>query len=196
MADHYEALNCLPNCFCLERKHKSPKRFAELIRNTACNWNIGVLRDVTANHLHSLWEADAECFGIDPGLLMPREPRPQLRSALQRELGIPGDVRYSTATRARCNEFECFSVGDAVLVRDAEGEITIGQVRLLVGISAQRQSCSVAILNKWRVVTETGGTFKCLVTDEFAYCNVEDVAGALLWADDGRGRTVVQPFRF
>ena len=87
-------------------------------------------------------------------------------------------------------------MGDAVLVRDAEGAITIGQVRLLVGISAQRQSCSVAILNKWRVVTETGGTFKCLVTDEFAYCNVEDVAGALLWADDGRGRTVVQPFRF
>ena len=102
MSVHYQQLNCLPNCFALERKHKSPKRFANLVTNTAGNWNIGVLRDVTANHLHSLWEADAGCFGEDPGLLMPHEPRPQLRNALQRELGIPGAV-IMTAARARCN---------------------------------------------------------------------------------------------
>ena len=82
-------------------------------------------------------------------------------------------------------------------MRDAEGAITIGEVRLLVSISsATVQSCSLAILKKWHVVTRTDVTIKCHVTDEFAYCNVEDIAGALLWADDGRGRTVVQPFRF
>ena len=46
-------LKCLPSCFCLERKHKAVKKFAQATCNTV-QYERGVLMDVLAQELFDL----------------------------------------------------------------------------------------------------------------------------------------------
>ena len=50
-----EYLKCLPSCFCLERKHKAVKKFAQATSNLK-NYEAGVLMDVVAQELYDLKE--------------------------------------------------------------------------------------------------------------------------------------------
>eukprot|EP00971_Amphidinium_carterae_P268194 5320955-Amphidinium_carterae.1 len=57
---------CLPNCFVLERKHKQPKRYAQVVSNTAKAYESTVLREVTSRHMTVLCDDKSRHFGREP----------------------------------------------------------------------------------------------------------------------------------
>ena len=62
----------LANCFCLERKHKGAKRFANMLMSLNKDWDANVLREVTVMHMHSL--EDANKFDLQHGLIDGKPP--------------------------------------------------------------------------------------------------------------------------
>ena len=70
----------LPNCFVLERKHKTPKRFGNHLSHTSNGWETSVLRDCTAHHMVRFEEIH---FATAAGLVQPKVANKHMRELLQ-----------------------------------------------------------------------------------------------------------------
>ena len=79
---HYPAFikkwTSLPNAFVLERKHKTPKRFGNEMRNTSYQWDSSILREVTNHHIATLTGVDVHHFSVKPALVHPHPASKQL----------------------------------------------------------------------------------------------------------------------
>ena len=117
---------CYPNCFVLERKHKSVKAIADHAHNVrddrSLTWDAGLLRDVTSSHLHRL-SCDIGQFSAEPGLQKPHGVPKCMRAQLEREFGV---ADFQTAHVARVNEWERVSKGDVVIAALGNGEHVAG----------------------------------------------------------------------
>ena len=117
---------CYPNCFVLERKHKSVKAIANEAHNVrddrSLTWDAGLLRDVTSSHLHRL-SCDIGQFSAEPGLQKPHDVPKAMRAQLEREFGV---ADFQTAHVARVNEWERVSKGDVVIAALGNGEHVAG----------------------------------------------------------------------
>lgn len=117
---------CYPNCFVLERKHKSVKAIADHAHNVrddrSLTWDAGLLRDVTSSHLHRL-SCDIGQFSAEPGLQKPHGVPKAMRAQLEREFGV---ADFQTAHVARVNEWERVSKGDVVIAALGNGEHVAG----------------------------------------------------------------------
>ena len=121
----------LPNCFCLERKHKVVKKFADNLKPRV-DGSATVLRDVTAAHLHSITEADHFC--TEPGLMQPtKNCEPNLRERLA--VHFVGAASFSTSLSARINEWEVVGVGDVVLYKGDDNIANAGRLAFHVAVS-------------------------------------------------------------
>ena len=114
---------CYPNCFVLERKHKSVKAIANEAHNVrhdrSLTWDAGLLRDVTSSHIHRL-SCDIGQFSTEPGLQKSREVPKALRAQLQHMFGA---ADFQTAHVARVNEWERVSKGDVVIAALGNGTL-------------------------------------------------------------------------
>ena len=143
----------LPNCWSLERKHKTVKKYANhLFRSSAgdCGkWDRSVLRDVTAERMFGIEDDE---FAKDVGLLQPIKPvSRRLASELAKVFTIPG-MEFRVANHARLNECDRVSVSDAAVLWDAGGGYGMGMVRQLVAITCpprMPQPFHAALVERW-----------------------------------------------
>ena len=190
MADHLADIGFLPSCWCLERKHKHPKRFGTLTTNVSGEWHEGILRDVTARHLGIMGDLEADAFTSAPGLVNARLAGVRLQGVLNSEFGT-GALQYHVATTARINEYESVQVEDVVWVGDAAANPTIGEVCMLARVP---EGGCFAVLRSWIITRSEKHAWKCNIGKEYCVCEVSAVEGALIHGGD-RLRTVLRPLR-
>lgn len=190
-----ERFGFLPSCFCLERKHKVPKKFGNQVRNTSSAWDAGVLRDITAEHIGFFVQCDGLASPM-PHLVKPRQPTKGLMQALRSEprfaavlLGLQPE-EISTARKARINEHETCAVHDVVVVVSADGAESIGQIGLMLDIAG----VLVIIIQKWMITSTSKRHWKCTVSSDWAACAPTDISGTCIWGGEAV-RTVLKPFR-
>ena len=132
----------LPSCWAMERKHQLPKRWINVVRNTAGRFDQSALRDVTAFNLAQLEERQSY---ISTGLCEPT--RPAMKSIDDSLRPVFGDVPYHMSSAARVTFFETVYVGDVVHGWDGENQF-VGKVQAHVRVG--KASCS--ILQVWHCV--------------------------------------------
>ena len=115
----------LPNCTALERKHKTPKRYAGANNNTSKGYDSSVLREVTCKSLHDL--EHGEHLDLQPGLISPRPAKGRMLAWLKSALGPNNE--YKCSRDARHSAFEQSSQGDIVAIRSVDGASwSVGEV--------------------------------------------------------------------
>ena len=130
----------LPNCFCLERKHKGTKRFANNNMSVCDTWDGTVLRDVTCMHISNL--RDPNKFSRKPGLVHGTSPSKQMLATLATTfMHADKDSIFKCAIAARCNHWEVVHTGDVVIFNSLEhaGKHMAGQVVQHVSVTSRGQ---------------------------------------------------------
>jgi hypothetical protein len=128
------AFKCLLMCFCLERKHRSPKRYAGELTNISKNSSESLLMEVTSHHFGQMQSPDSFDFSI--GLVHAKKLSAAAERVVTRELTIDcsmHDVRHSQVMRfslvASCAKH------DIVLFKH-DGSITAGRVHMHLSVDA------------------------------------------------------------
>ena len=77
LAETLKRFGNLLNCFCLERKHRWPKRYATDLQNTSQNASASLLSEVVCQHIASLAAPGAFDFevGLTGGRAAPKKSR-------------------------------------------------------------------------------------------------------------------------
>ena len=124
----------LLNCFCLERKHRTPKRYATELANTSAATAKTLIMEVTSHHFGQLNDDAAFCFAL--GLINPRPPSKKMIRLLHSELNINCDEqrvlwsyesRFSKVATCKKNDVIIYKQGDA-------GEVKAGTVQLQLDV--------------------------------------------------------------
>ena len=190
IADLVEKLNMAPACFALERKHKLPKRFGDIVRNTASSWDTGVHRDVTCAHMVHLQDLEPHAFSEGARLVEPRAPKTALERTLRNDFGIPSDVPLFIAREARCSEHERIFKHDIVMT--SEPELTLGEVQMLFSVG----DVTLSVLQKWAIAADETRAWKCTISGDFVLVRVEHITCALIWGGrSSQRKTVLKPLR-
>ena len=124
-------LGKLLSCFCLERKHRSAKRYAGEMANTTRRTGISLLKEVVCHHLGQLEAPDA--FDFEVGLVKGMRPSKKIKKLLTAELHLDSEeadaIEYSID--ARFSPLGTCHKGDLVLYFDIGGsELRAGIVQL------------------------------------------------------------------
>ena len=127
-------LGMLMNCFCLERKHKWAKRYAEGIQNTSGSPSVSLLSEVLCHDIANI--SDASAFDFNVGLIAPRPAPKTTRGLIFRTVELEADdaLEVSIAKAARFSPLAVCQTGDVVLVRDGDG-LKAGRVKLHCAVS-------------------------------------------------------------
>jgi hypothetical protein len=110
LADQLRQHGCLVSCFVHERKHKTIKA-AGVPRVNTTSYDIGVLEDVTVQHLWDL----ATPLASGDGLREPREPPRKMAEAVRQGLLVPMANSLKTSNVCMCNG-RAVAVGDVAMV--------------------------------------------------------------------------------
>ena len=137
----------LLNCFCLERKHRVPKRYATELKNTSDRTKASLLKEVTSHQLAQLNDDAAFSFAV--GLVRPiKQPSKHLKTLLGSRLNIncaeqhvvwSNESRFSKLATCMTNDVVIFKHGDA-------GEVKAGIVHLHLEVEGVAVS-SVTVLS-------------------------------------------------
>ena len=178
----------LPNCFVLERKHRSAKRWANQTLNTRNDYEGCVLRNVTLCHLENLISSHT-AFGKEACLLEPREPSARMSKAMKEGIGNLGEI--IVAITARINQFECIHKGDMVLIGTEETEI-FGTIEYLFQQTGLHAAEPLAFVRLFGLRGKQTRCWQLRYTDEASIVFLKDIRCALTWS--GEGEAVVALF--
>ena len=141
------------NCFCLERKHRTPKRYVEDFKCITRAASITLLSEVVCHQLHQLNSPSA--FDFDVGLVGGRPCPRRARHGILRFLGDEFcDDPIEVANVARINAYETCAKGDAVLLQDDDGTIKVGRVAQHISLDGQ----TFSIIHPWTLVRRVANT--------------------------------------
>ena len=123
----------LLNCFCLERKHRLPKRYATEITNAQKLNSASLLMEVTCQHLSELQQPDAFQFSV--GLVDSHPASSKVKKILPTMFGLEldGDTAESikVSTTCRFSPVGLCHKADLVLFKDESGAgFKVGKVKL------------------------------------------------------------------
>lgn len=120
----------LLNCFCLERKHRVPKRSATEITNTVNKNSKSLLMEVTSHHIGQLSRHDA--FAFEVGLVGGSKASRRIQQLLTAELELDGEAAESIqcSRESRFNPLATCMSGDIVLFNDGMGGFKVAKVEL------------------------------------------------------------------
>ena len=120
----------LLNCFCLERKHRVPKRYATELTNPSKKNSKSLLMEVTSHHLGQLSNADA--FAFDVGLVGASKARKNIKQILTAELDLePADAStLMVSMESRFNALATCKKGDVILYKAGLNSFRAGVVDL------------------------------------------------------------------
>ena len=114
-SDHLHAWDMLLNCFCLERKHQVPKRFANDLKNIFGNASRSLLMEVTSHHLACLNRPKPFDFTI--GLVEARPASNRVKAQVKQMLEMADDAEIMVSVESRFSAFATCRKKDVVLVK-------------------------------------------------------------------------------
>ena len=146
-------------CFCLERKHRVPKRYATELANISKKSSKSLLMEVTSHHLGQL--SQPEAFKFDVGLVRGTKPSRRVKQILIAELKLEphGDAAESIlcSTETRFSPLATCHQGDMVLYQDGQGSCRAGRIQLHFDIGGHPLSM-VSVFNAHKLDTSSMGT--------------------------------------
>lgn len=116
------------NCFCLERKHRTAKRYAEMVTNITKHSSKNILQEILCHQLSRCKESYTFCF--DVGLISGRPAPPRARRNILMACAgdLEDDVEINVALQSRINALEACSAGDVVLVQADSDRVLVAKV--------------------------------------------------------------------
>ena len=137
------------NCFCLERKHRIPKKYAELIQNISKKASKSILEETVCQQLSNIQQPSS--FNFNVGLIGGRAAPRATRAHIFRVLGLDdiGDD-INIAKDSRINEFEVCSKGDVVLLSSQRA----GEVALHLELAGH----ALSLVYPWTLDHKVAGT--------------------------------------
>ena len=187
-----DELRYLPDCGPLERKHRVPKRYGDVQRNTSPQNNAycgSVLRQVTARHIAVLRDDCSVHFNGMPCLQNPIKPSRKLLAALNSSFAshAAGTAGYIVSAAARCSEFEVIHKGDVVML-EAGNDIVVGVVEL--HFSATTSNDPITLLQEWELVSQrTRSSVWKMRRDRPYCCMTSDILYACIVCKDADSNT-------
>ena len=152
LVDQLRKLRRLLNCFCLERNHKVPKRYATELTHMTKKPNAFLLKEVICHHFGRL--NDPAIFSFDVGLLSPLKPTKRLKTLLAAELGIQCDDQHVMWSKiARYSPLATCSNDDMVLFRSADGGSKIGRIQMHLAV----EGVMVSLVSVFTLVKHDAG---------------------------------------
>ncbi len=127
LAKQLQNMGMLLNCFCLERKHRVPKRYAGDIKNMSKKSSESLLMEVICHNLGQLKMPDALNFEI--GLVNGRTPSKRLLQLVRERLELDADDEVKVSIESRFNPLATCKEADVVIFND-NGGIRVAQVLL------------------------------------------------------------------
>ena len=194
LADQLEILFYLLNCWALERKHKTPKRFANQTQNLTAPFDVSVHREVTALHIQSL-KLEPHHFTERPRLI---NPHPIYKSMLKHlDLnGIPADA-FQMARTMKFNEYEACTVGDVVfLAAEAGNRFAAGKIHMLISISKTSPGDEevAALIESWEYRSHTERCTKWNTSNAPLKCVLaSQLLHTAIWSQTGSIASVLLP---
>ena len=175
----------LLNCFCLERKHRVPKRYAKEIENISKRANESLLSEVICHHLGQL--SDPESFKFETGLVHPKKPSRAVTRLIQERLGVDDSYDVKVSAEARFSRVATCKKDDVVIFKDGDDSFRVGKVLLHFEVDSVPISmlevfdCVRRDTDMCRAVWRTRGQddYKMIDTDEI----METVVYSLLNVD-------------
>ena len=141
----------LLNCFVLERKHRTPKRYATEFANISGSASKSLLSECVAHHLASM---DGHSFNYDVGLVQGRRAPRKSRALIMDALGLDdNDATVLIAKDTRFSELGLCRQNDVVLLRDGSG-IMAARVQVHCEVDGE----SVSIVQPFELHERTPGT--------------------------------------
>lgn len=184
----------LPACFCLERKHRVPKKIGDEIRNTSSAWEGSVLREVTNHHVAALTDRGRQHFVAQAGLEDPKAPSKRLEQRLAETFDTPGAV-FHTSRVAHVNAWERCSVGDVVMLQHGVPPL-VGEIVFFASVQAPgNEVCIVAGLSLWEFVRGGARSSKWRKGGADHLCLLDEILSAVVWAAGDPIATVLTPHR-
>lgn len=151
-AETLEKNGRLFNCFCLERKHRVPKSYAEDYKSITRQSSTSILSEIICHHLSKLSDQNELDFTI--GLVRGRPCPRKARKTILRFVGEEfSDDPINVASVARINIHETVSKGDVVLMRD-DGDIKVGRVAQHLSIDDN----AFSLIHPWKLIRRVGTT--------------------------------------
>jgi hypothetical protein len=142
------------NCFCLERKHRTPKRYTEDFKKILRETSKSLLADVFCHQFQQLNSPAA--FDFDVGLVGGRPCPRMARQGILRFLGNEFcNDPIEVANVARINAYETCAKGDAVLLRDDDGTLKVGRVAQHLSLDGH----TLSIIHQWTLVLRVANTY-------------------------------------
>ena len=126
--DILKRMRALLMCFCLERKHRMPKRYATDLTNVTKGSGASLLKEVTSHHFGQLSQPNAFNFAI--GLVNGRSPSKAMKVVLARELGVDCESLSVKVSRSmRYSTIALCGTGDMLLFRTSDASVLAGKAR-------------------------------------------------------------------
>jgi hypothetical protein len=122
----------LLNCFCLERKHRQPKRYASDLANISSGSSKSLLMEVTSHFLGQITHPDAFAFGVGlvDGHSASKKTKQILIDDLEMDPNEDAVDSIKVSTTCRFSPLATCHKGDVVLFRDGLGGFKAGQIQL------------------------------------------------------------------
>ena len=189
------AMGWIPNCWVLQRKHRSAKRFASMsyyARGKKVGYSAGILREITARHVSKLRRADSVHFVEHACLIAPRRASKRVARLLANE--FDEGCTFCSSTSARINQWEKIAQGDVVSYH-WEGSIAYGKVDMLASVTIDEEhgafayiSSSDTVRTRDRdVLIRFSGTHRMVILSEI-HCS-------LIWSEGADGHaSVLRPW--
>ena len=186
----------LINCWSLEQKHRVAKKWSNEVRNTACDYEITVLREVTVRHLDIL--ATSEHFTSNARLINPRVPTNSLMQSLQMLTGLELDSTNCKSSRTvQFNEIENCSIGDVVLFKARDGKpFAAGQAVVHFEVADPSGVHLASLLQQWDFVSTTPRCSKWSCSESKSILILsEDIICTTIWSRSGHHARILLPIR-
>ena len=140
------------NCFCLERKHRVPKRYAEDYKCITRRSSTSILGEIICHHLSKL--RDQNELDLTIGLVGGRPCPRRARHDILRVLGddFKDDI-INVSRTARCNIYETCAKGDVVLLQD-DNDVVVGRVAQHLSIDNH----AFSLVHPWKLIRRVANT--------------------------------------
>ena len=140
------------NCFCLERKHKVPKRYAEDHKKVVRSSSQSILSEVICNHYAKCNVPGSLDFTV--GLIDGRPCPRRSRKLILQVLGVDDEQDdIQVAIHSRINEYEICSKGDVVLLNDG-GDVRAARIAQHLNVAG----VPLSMVHPWTLVRRVANT--------------------------------------
>ena len=187
---------CLPTCWCAERKHKGPKRWANHITTISkdtsthkANFDRSAFRDVSVGHLHV--RQTRAVGGTWLGLEEPTWPASAECATILADVFGTGHT-FVSASAARVSDYDTVHSNDVVVGFNGS-DTFVGKVHNLFSVSGTGIHAGFyAILHTWDCLESTS-TFSrwCTKNSQLSIVRGEHISCACIFAQTGSTVTVL-----